>query len=101
MRNFFSAQEEARNDWPPSLAGMTGEAGVLLLNQRFSSSQVRGGASRASTFHYRFRTILAGVDLDDLRSPKVRGIRAEFDDGLAWAGMSLIRNSSHHAAELR
>ena len=96
MCNFFSAQEEVRNDWPPSLAGMTGEAGVLLLNQRFSSSQVRGGASRASTFHYRFRTILAGVDLDDLRSPKVRGIRAEFDDGLAWAGMQAITSNHEY-----
>jgi len=96
MLSFFSARDEVRNDWPTSLAAMTGEAGVLLLNQKFCGAQVRGGGSRASTLHYRFRTIMAGVNLDELKSPKIRGLRAEFDDGLAWAGMQAITSSHEY-----
>lgn len=107
MNSFFAASEDNRKDWSESVVGITGEAGVLLLNQRFSGSQVRGGASRASTRHYRFRTLLAGVAVDALRTPRVRGVRAGFADGLAWAGMQVIneqpeyyQDGSHRLAKM-
>jgi hypothetical protein len=92
----FAASERENRKWPEAVLGATSEAGVMLLNQRFSGSQIRMGASRASTRHARFRTLLAGIATDEIRSPKIRGVRIEVPEGLDWSGMQAISDQHEY-----
>jgi hypothetical protein len=86
---------------PEAAAGSTAAAGVLLLNNQSHGSSVAIGGSKASTRHYRFRTILAGVHLDALRSPMTRGVSGSFNSGLTWAGMNAASESHQNSTDGR
>lgn len=40
--------------------------------------------------------MLSGVDGDELRSPKMRGIRIEIPEGLDWSGMQALSDEREY-----
>jgi len=87
------SRAERNEQMPAAVAGVTRATGVLLLNCQSRGSKRNFGGSRASTEHYRFRTIASGVVLQHLQSERIQAVSAHFSEALPWAGLEATQTS--------
>jgi hypothetical protein len=84
---------------PSLITGMTEAGGIVLLDIAGAGRTTRFGGSAASAKRYRARTLVAGVDVDRIRSGRVGSMSAHFFGISSWFGLTTVEEGQEFHPE--